>query len=218
MVLCALQVDSVGDGVPKRNTAGVPEWNEAEINTVLELWNKHGRQSEWKSISLELAGLNSTGQINPELSAKGLQRTNNAVMNKVKELSGIARARRSRPRTVGNFALLPMESGKSSPGLARQRSSADASMLLMPDMSRLGHCGRDSCDGLDNDLPIGVDGPLMLAGIKSMSVVSPMRICAPPPVLVQAMEPYPIPAVPHVSPVQYGMMHSSPVVQQDPSS
>ena len=123
-----------GDGVPQRSTTGVPEWNEVEINTVLELWVKHGRQSEWKSISLELAALNSAGGLNSELAAKGLQRTNNAVMNKVKELSGMARARRSRPRTVGNFALLPMEPDKPSLGLVRRKSGADASMLPMPKM------------------------------------------------------------------------------------
>lgn len=206
-----LQGDSGGDGIPKRNTAGVPEWNATEINTVLELWNKHGRQSEWKSISLELATLNSTGELNPELSAKGLQRTNNAVMNKVKELSGIARARRSRPRTIGNFALLPMEQGKSSRGLARQRSSTD--MLPGSDMLRFAHYGRDSCDGLDGD-PNGLDGPFVSAGTSAMLAVSPVRHGPPPPVLIQAVEPCLVPAVPHVSPLQYGMLHSAPVVQQ----
>ena len=205
-----------GDGVPQRSTTGVPEWNEVEINTVLELWVKHGRQSEWKSISLELAALNSAGGLNSELAAKGLQRTNNAVMNKVKELSGMARARRSQPRTVGNFALLPMEPDKPSLGLVRRKSGADASMLPMPKMPKLGYGSRDSCDGMEFDA-CGPDAPFALAGINPMSVVSPVRTCAAPAVLVQAMEPCPVPAVPHVSPV-YGLMHASPVVQQDPDS
>jgi hypothetical protein len=83
---------------------GVPEWNEAEINAVLELWIQHNRQSQWKPIAKELATLNATGALNPELASKGLERTNNAVMNKVKELSGLSCARRVKPRTVGNFA------------------------------------------------------------------------------------------------------------------
>lgn len=211
-----LQGDS-GEGAPKRITAGVPEWNEVEINTVLELWNKHGRQSEWKSISRELAALNSAGGLNSELAAKGLQRTNNAVMNKVKELSGMARARRSRPRTVGNFALLPTEQGKrSSPGLAHQRSSADASVSVLPDISKPGYGSRDSCDGMELD-PHCVDGSLVLPSMHSMSVVSPVRPCSVPPVVVQAVEACAVPAVPHVSPV-YGLMHASPVVQQDSDS
>jgi hypothetical protein len=93
----------------RRNTAGVPEWNEAEINTVLELWNQHNRLPQWKPIANKLAELNAHGELNSELASKGIERTNNAVMNKVKELSGMSRARRSRPRTLGNFASLEPE-------------------------------------------------------------------------------------------------------------
>jgi hypothetical protein len=92
------------EGRPRRHMMGVPEWNEAEINAVLELWMQHNRQPQWKPIAKELAALNATGALNGELAAKGLERTNNAVMNKVKELSGLSCARRVKPRTVGNFA------------------------------------------------------------------------------------------------------------------
>jgi hypothetical protein len=84
----------------------------------------------------------------------------------------------------------------------------------MPEMARMGR--HDSCEGLDYD-PTSGDAQFMLAGVKSMSVVSPVWTGGPPPVLIQALEPCPVPVVPHVSPVQYGMMHSSPVVQQGPT-
>jgi hypothetical protein len=219
-----VQYDSNGAVVPKRNTSGVPEWNEAEINAVLELWNKRERQSEWKSISLELAALNSTGELNSELAAKGLQRTNNAVMNKVKELSGIARARRSRPRTVGNFALLPFEQCKSASVPAPvQWGVGDAGNVPQAEGVRgLGIVGPDSSERLCSraGAEIGSLGQAheasgSLMGTNSMSVVSPVPALCPPPVLLQAQEHCMMPAVPHVSPVQNAGMHSSPVVQQD---
>ena len=110
----------------RRNTSGVPEWNEAEVNAVLDLWNQHNRLPQWKPIANKLAALNRNGELNSLLAAKGIERTNNAVMNKVKELSGMSRARRNRPRTLGNFATLdgaaaaaaaaPAPLGQPSPG------------------------------------------------------------------------------------------------------
>ena len=201
-----VQYESNGDNAPKRNTSGVPEWNEAEINSVLELWNKHGRQSEWKSISLELAQLNANGQLNPELHSKGLQRTNNAVMNKVKELSGIARARRSRPRMLGNFALLPFEQ----PGQARDGGRA----------AMRGSHGADRGSGTVRSEDVGAfyeSDPHQSSTLSQraseilMSVVSPTPVACPPPV-VQLCDTRPVAPVPHVSPIAFGS--KSPVMQQ----
>lgn len=175
---------------------------------MLELWNKHGRQSEWKSISLELAQLNANGQLNPELQSKGLQRTNNAVMNKVKELSGIARARRSRPRMLGNFALLPFEqSGQGREGgRATTRGSHGAERTLGTGRSE------ELGGGAFYESDHHPSSALSRKGSESlMSVVSPTPVACPPPV-VQMCEARPVAPVPHVSPIAFGI--KSPVMQQ----
>lgn len=52
----------------------------------MTLFNKRGGQPKWKPISVELRQMNAGGALNPQLAAKGLYRSNNAVMNKVKEM------------------------------------------------------------------------------------------------------------------------------------
>lgn len=72
----------------------MPEWNDAETAKVMALWIERGRKPEWKPISMDLAAANKDGSLNADLKEKGMQRTNNAVMNKVKELSGQSAPRR----------------------------------------------------------------------------------------------------------------------------
>jgi hypothetical protein len=95
----------------RRSSSGVPEWSDAEIDAVLDLWLRHGQQPHWKPISIELAFLNAGGELNRELVEKGMQRTNNAVMNKVKELLGASRTRRAKPRTATSAAVLAAATG-----------------------------------------------------------------------------------------------------------
>jgi hypothetical protein len=71
---------------PNRNMSGVPEWSEAEVNEVMRLYVQRGRLPKWKPIADELGHLNRDGSLNPALLHKGLVRSNNAVMNKVKEI------------------------------------------------------------------------------------------------------------------------------------
>lgn len=66
--------------------SGVPEWSSAELDAVMELYVKRGSLPKWKPISVELRDLNADGSLNPTLAQKGLFRSNNAVMNKVKEM------------------------------------------------------------------------------------------------------------------------------------
>jgi hypothetical protein len=89
----------------------VPDWSDAEVDAVLDLWLRHGQQPHWKPISIELAVLNAGGELNHELVDKGMQRTNNAVMNKVKELLGASRTRRAKPRTATSAAVLAAATG-----------------------------------------------------------------------------------------------------------
>ena len=65
---------------------GVPEWSQAEVDAVMRLYDERGRMPKWKPIADELARMNTTGELNPALLQKGLIRSNNAVMNKVKEI------------------------------------------------------------------------------------------------------------------------------------
>jgi hypothetical protein len=41
---------------------------------------------KWKPIAAELTRRNADGALNPALAARGMTRSNNAVMNKVKEI------------------------------------------------------------------------------------------------------------------------------------
>lgn len=69
-----------------RNMSGVPEWSQAEMDSVMRLYEERGRMPRWKPIADDLARLNANGELNSALSHKGLVRSNNAVMNKVKEI------------------------------------------------------------------------------------------------------------------------------------
>jgi hypothetical protein len=71
---------------PNRNMSGVPEWSQAEVDAVMRLYDERGRLPKWKPIADELSQMNATGELNPTLLQKGLIRSNNAVMNKVKEI------------------------------------------------------------------------------------------------------------------------------------
>jgi hypothetical protein len=71
---------------PNRNMSGVPEWSQAEVDSVMRLYEERGRLPKWKPIADELSRLNADGQLNSVLVQKGLIRSNNAVMNKVKEI------------------------------------------------------------------------------------------------------------------------------------
>lgn len=53
---------------------------------MMDLYHKRGRQPKWKPISLDLKTMNANGALNAALAEKGMHRSNNAVMNKVKEL------------------------------------------------------------------------------------------------------------------------------------
>jgi hypothetical protein len=66
--------------------SGVPEWSQAEVDAVMRLYDERGRLPKWKPIADELSHMNATGELNPTLLQKGLIRSNNAVMNKVKEI------------------------------------------------------------------------------------------------------------------------------------
>lgn len=66
--------------------SGVPEWSQAEVDAVMRLYDERGRLPKWKPIADELARMNAAGDLNPALLHKSLVRSNNAVMNKVKEI------------------------------------------------------------------------------------------------------------------------------------
>lgn len=66
--------------------SGVPEWSQAEVDAVMRLYDERGRLPKWKPIADELARMNAAGDLNESLLQKGLIRSNNAVMNKVKEI------------------------------------------------------------------------------------------------------------------------------------
>lgn len=66
--------------------SGVPEWSQAEVDAVMRLYEERGRLAKWKPIADELARMNADGGLNPALLQKGMIRSNNAVMNKVKEI------------------------------------------------------------------------------------------------------------------------------------
>jgi hypothetical protein len=69
-----------------RNMSGVPAWSQAEIDAVMRLYHDRGRLPKWKPIADALSRLNVAGELNPDLCSKGLVRSNNGVMNKVKEI------------------------------------------------------------------------------------------------------------------------------------
>lgn len=83
---------------------GVPEWTEAEVETVMSLYQKRGSLPKWKPIALELQQLNADGNLNAALAQKGLYRSNNAVMNKVKEM--VFKASGSQPMSTHVCFLL----------------------------------------------------------------------------------------------------------------
>lgn len=56
------------------------------MDSVMRLYEERGRMPRWKPIADDLARLNANGELNSALSLKGLVRSNNAVMNKVKEI------------------------------------------------------------------------------------------------------------------------------------
>lgn len=66
---------------------GVPEWSEAELEAVMEIYLRRGAQPKWKPIANELQERNKDGSLNRDLARKGMHRSNNAVMNKVKEMN-----------------------------------------------------------------------------------------------------------------------------------
>jgi hypothetical protein len=63
------------------------EWTQAELQAVMSIYVRRGCKPKWKPISVELKELNQDGSLNASLAQKGLYRSNNAVMNKVKELN-----------------------------------------------------------------------------------------------------------------------------------
>jgi hypothetical protein len=67
--------------------AGVPEWSSAELDAVMDIYARRGCAPCWKPISMELRERNADGSLNMSLAQKGLWRSNNAVMNKVKEMN-----------------------------------------------------------------------------------------------------------------------------------
>ena len=170
----------------RRNTTGVPEWNETEINTVLDLWIQNNRLPQWKPIANKLNELNRHGALNPELAAKGLERTNNAVMNKVKELSGMSRARRSRPRTLGNFAALEQDALGKAAGGGGGDTGAMSSLIAAANMD-----SRAATTGLHDAVAAARSEVLAAEQAQTVPLVPPP---APPAEPEAAVPPPPAPA------------------------
>jgi hypothetical protein len=91
---------------------GVPEWTEAEVEAVMALYHERGSLPKWKPIALELQQLNADGALNAALAQKGLYRSNNAVMNKVKEM--VFKASGSQPMSTHVCSSAYRRNGKAS--------------------------------------------------------------------------------------------------------
>lgn len=133
-----------------RHPAGAVEWTKAECKLALQLYHvrllyhadhgarrragtqrgtcalvvqAYGGLAKWKPIADGLARCNADGALNEALAARGMTRSNNACMNKIKELmyqEGTAPRTVRRPFRRSSCRLHHTPAGQRHPGAAAQ--------------------------------------------------------------------------------------------------